>query len=472
MNAIDLTQELKTLVSIHPFLARLSDRMGAFLTQVANAADQFQNDEDSNLGHLEEKLKKPASEFLASALGQAAQHKSDACGPNCPTCGRKLIRRQKLERSISAGVSEFKLTRVSGYCVTCKKWVVPADEKLGVESGYTPQTEEAAALLASKMPVGEASSVLERLTGIKIPPATLDRLAKRTGEKAKTLRREQDEQARAGGERLEAQAVKHPPETLVIMLDAWNIRERDQWGESEQLRSRGQEPKRWHWVWTGTVFGLDKRVEKSGRAMITQRAYVSTREGQESFSQQLHAEALRQGLGRSKRVLIMGDGAVWIWNLAADRFKGALQRVDLYHVKQHLWVVAKELFADPTQAKAWVKKMKNRLRRGQTGKVLNSIEEAIQESDVARGERLKKERGYFKENQKRMDYASGEKRGEPLGTGAIESTCRQYQCRFKRPGQFWTQKGDEALLCLETLWRNARWDRLFPHTKCADPSKN
>ena len=56
---------------------------------------------------------------------------------------------------------------------------------------------------------------------------------------------------------------------------------------------------------------------------------------------------------------------------------------------------------------------------------------------------------------------------QPLGSGAIESTCRQYQCRFKRTGQFWTMTGDEALMCLETFWRNGRWEQLYPHAKRA-----
>ena len=60
----------------------------------------------------------------------------------------------------------------------------------------------------------------------------------------------------------------------------------------------------------------------------------------------------------------------------------------------------------------------------------------------------------------------------PLGSGAIESTCRQYQCRFKRTGQFWTTAGDEALMCRETFWRNGRWHELYPHVKLASPARN
>ena len=70
---------------------------------------------------------------------------------------------------------------------------------------------------------------------------------------------------------------------------------------------------------------------------------------------------------------------------------------------------------------------------------------------------------YYQNNQKRMKYVGGKRRGEPLGSRTIESTCRQMQCRMKRCGQFWSTQGDEALLCLEVFWRKERWDLLFPH---------
>ena len=60
---------------------------------------------------------------------------------------------------------------------------------------------------------------------------------------------------------------------------------------------------------------------------------------------------------------------------------------------------------------------------------------------------------------------------QSLGSGAMESTCRQYQARFKRTGQFWSQTGDEALMCLETFWRNGRWSLFFPHAQPPDPAK-
>jgi hypothetical protein len=469
---IDPLSRLKSLVKNEAYLAQLLNPMCDLLTQAAQTTQNFQNTTDENLGHLEQNLKKAGGEFLRALMEKAAQEKADQTPPKCPECGRKLTRRRKTERAIQTGLGEIKVTRTQGWCSKCQKWFCPGDEALGVESGYSPAVQEMAALFASKMPLAEASAVLERATGIELPPTTLDRVAKQAAGKALKKRQEMDEQARAGGEALARQRPAKLASVLFILLDAWNIRERDDFGQSQALRKKGIEPQRWHWVWMGTVFGLEQRVKKGNRPLITHRGYVATRGGLDALREQIHAEALRHGLGQVKRVVVMADGAAWIWNLAADRFPGAIQRVDLYHIKQHLWTAARELHEDPVEGALWVRKMKQRLKRGQVGKVIASLEEAMGELEAKSQETVKKEAAYLKEHAERMDYHQAQKRGEPVGTGAIESTCRQYQCRFKRPGQFWSKAGDEALLCLETFWRNGRWSHLFPHVKNFDPSKN
>ena len=104
--------------------------------------------------------------------------------------------------------------------------------------------------------------------------------------------------------------------------------------------------------------------------------------------------------------------------------------------------------------------------------LIATLEKELENLSGTSREAVGKEINYFGSNLHRMRYRDGQRRGEPLGSGAIESTCRQYQCRFKRPGQFWTQAGDEALICLETFWRNQRWTTLFPHATPTDLSKN
>lgn len=430
--------------------------------------------DDQNLGHLETQAAHDVQELLRTATQRAAQAKADATPPRCSVCGQPLTRGSTGHaRTFQTRFGDITIQRPRGYCKRCRKWRTPADTALGLEdsAGYSPAVQAMAALAASKLPVAEASVVLEHLAGVKLPPATLDREAKRQGQRAQRLRTQLDQQAAAEKKQLE---LVLEPYQMIIQLDAWNIRERDAWGQTATLRRRGQTPERWHWVWTGTVFRLDHRGETAGgRPVIVQRGYVFTRQGLDALREQLHAEALRRGLGQAASVLVIGDGAVWIWRLADDRWPQAKQRLDFYHAVQHLAAVGRALWGeDKAQFKAWLKPLVRQLKNQSALKVIRQLDEAL--AGLPAGpvaEAVANEVAYFREHQHRMDYRAAQRAGEPLGSGPVEATCRQGQCRFKRPGQFWSTAGDEALLCLETFWRNERWNLLFPHT-AFDPSRN
>lgn len=89
---------------------------------------------------------------------------------------------------------------------------------------------------------------------------------------------------------------------MILQLEAWNIRERDGWAQTQSLREKGQEPERWPWVYTGTCFRLDPRGHTAaGRPLISERGFVATRQGGDALREQLPAEALRRGLGQAAR---------------------------------------------------------------------------------------------------------------------------------------------------------------------------
>src|SRR6266487_3954999 len=454
------------------------ERLQAGLSRSIQASDQ-------TLGHLEEEILQETHEVERAVLEEAAQKKADQSPPVCPVCGGKLSRVTRgHERSHQTRFGEVRIRRARGWCRRCKCWRFPADHLLGLAhtGSCSPGVQEMAALVASKLPVGEASAVLERLTGVKLPRATLDREARRQGRRAEGKRQEMDEQMSQGaGVQQQVPEVRQKaasePFILVIELDAWNIRERndEQWGQTEPLRKAGQEPEWWHWVYGGTCFRLSQRVKTAGgRSLILSRGTVMTRGGIDALRQQLWAEAMRHGLGQAEEVLIIADGAVWIWNLAGDRFAGARQRLDPWHALQHLWAVAHALHpADEAAAAAWIKPMKEKLLASQAAEVIEELDQLLNQLQGSGREVVQAERNYLDNNRERLNYTGAKERGEPLGSGAMESTCKQYQVRFHRSGQFWTTRGDEALMCLETFWRNSRWSLLFPHVPPDfDPSKN
>jgi hypothetical protein len=444
-------------------------RLTAGLTRSVGASDQ-------NLGHLEEEILHTTQDLERQLLEEAAQKKAEGSPPVCPVCGHPLSRcTRDHPRTFQSRFGPVTVKRLRGWCRRCRAWCFPADAALGLSDtgGASPSVQEMAALTVSKMPVKEASAVIERLTGVKLPPATLDREARRQGQRAARKRQQLDGQMRTSQGGAQVLPLPEQPFTLVLEIDAWNIRERDDWGQSARQRARGVEPSRWHWVYGATCFRLEDRVGPGQRARILSRGTVMTCAGVDALREQLWAEAQRHGLARAARVLVIADGAVWIWNLVNDRFEKAAQRLDLFHAKEHLWAVARALHPEAeAAAEKWVKPLLKDLEQDRGEKVITTLESLLAGRREAARQAVEREIHYFRGNLARMRYKEGKRLGEPLGSGAMESTCRQYQCRFKRPGQFWTRAGDEALICLETFWRNGRWHVLYPHILHGNPCRN
>ena len=428
-----------------------------------------------DIGQLEAYIEKRLKELGRPLLEEAVQKLADRQGLSCPRCGGTLhVERHQRLRHVFSVFGKVPFVRSYGFCPRCQERFYPADRAMGLQdrAPASPRVQEICALMVLESPAGQAEANIRRLTGLDLGQASMHREARRQGERALQLRDADVALTNTAKGVKELARRAQPPQgefTLVIEIDAWNIRERDHWGQSRKMRAKGEEPSRWHWVYAGTIFRLDQRGKTaSGRSVITERGYVATRQGLEAFEKQLYAEALQRGFTKAKSVLVLADGAVWIWNLAQNRFKDATHRVDYYHVCEHLWTVAHDLYGQTPEARRWVLPMLRWLKRRKDGAldVINALQEIrnnLQELTAKQQETLDREIGYFEGHKNRMDYKNGKALDQPLGSGAIESTCSQYQCRFKRTGQFWSLDGDEAFLALATLHRNGRWKRLFPH---------
>jgi hypothetical protein len=444
---------------------------------------------EQTLGHIEEAVAAAAKEPLRLLTQRAAQAKANATPCQCLKCHQELSDLKYLSRGVDSRFGRLLIWRHYGWCAQCETWCFPADHALGLakKAAASPYVQEIAGLLVTKMPPEQAVAVAQRL-GLDLSRCLLHREAHRQGIKAQARRSETLAQLDTWEDLQQlARDTEGPPAapfTLVIEIDAWNIRERDDWGQTKALRKEGKKVERWHWVYMATVFRLDHRGQTAGqRSVISQRGYVATRLGLEALMAQLYREALQRGLSQARQVLVIADGAVWIWNLAKDRFPQARQQLDLWHAEEHLWAVAHDLHGRGTpEARTWVEPLLQQVREDQTTAVIATLAELKPRLQEAEQKKLQTQIEYFEHNAHRMKYkeiiaareaveagtATPEQiqlANHPLGSGAIESTCRQYQCRFKRTGQFWTTAGDEALMCLETFWRNGRWHELYPHAK-------
>jgi hypothetical protein len=141
------------------------------------------------------------------------------------------------------------------------------------------------------------------------------------------------------------------PFDLVLMMDGWLTRER---GPDWSAGPRKKNPERVEWkeIKSAVIYRLEQRAENaSGRGMLLEKHVVATPPDTSplDFGQAVREEAMRRGLARAKTVYLVMDGAVWLWDLAEDRFKTAVKTLDFHHAREHLNTIAEALYGIGTQ---------------------------------------------------------------------------------------------------------------------------
>lgn len=224
----------------------------------------------------------------------------------------------------------------------------------------------------------------------------------------------------------------------------------------------------WKELKVGTVFEIavwptkdDQTGELVDLAHAVHNSYVAHLGGPEVLGETVWAEARRRGWEQAQDTEILGDGAIWIWNQAALHFPDSHQVVDWYHGTQHLAVAAHALKAEDTPAyQRWFNSHEKALYQGHAARIADELEQtASQQPEQA--EDLRREAGYFRDNQHRMNYLEMREEEWPIGSGMVESGGKQYKARFCGPGMRWSRAGAEKLLPIRSAVLSKRFDELW-----------
>ena len=331
-------------------------------------------------------------------------------------------------------------------CPTRQHWGLTAHQQ------FSPGLHERLAFTATATGSYEQAAAVAAKWGCPADAATVHALVQRLGARAAA---QTDQRLRTPPR--EPTPARAPSALTVLQLDGWHVRHRGPgWGCQKTKQPRVE----WHEQKIGLAYRHEQAGQTAGgRGLISEKIVVSWQGEPLALGQRLHWEALRHGLARSRHVLVLADGAPWIWNVAADRWSGATELLDFYHASEHLWDVGRALHGE-AQAAAWVEPRLHRLRHGKERAVLRELA-ALRPPRGAAGEVVRREQQYFAHHAGRMNYQELAQRGWPIGSGAVESACRQAQGRCKRPGQFWTAPGLQHLTALMEARTNNHWDQLW-----------
>ena len=219
----------------------------------------------------------------------------------------------------------------------------------------------------------------------------------------------------------------------------------------------------------GCVF-TQTRVDDDGRPMRDPESttYTGAIETAEEFGLRLYTEAWRRGWEWASLRIVIGDGAIWIWNLADLHFPGAIQIVDLYHARQHLWAVAALLFPNhAAQQNRWIVSAQHLLDQGRIESLVKRLRTFQSENDEV-VQRLSLEAEYFERNAPRMRYPEFRKLGLFVGSGVVEAGCKTViASRLKCSGMFWTVDGANAIVALRCSLLNGRFENYWETSRSA-----
>lgn len=435
-----------------------------------------------DLAALEEQAAEEARQYGREKLRQRLQAIADEQGALCPSSGERLENARFRNLPLITTLGQLSIRARYGYHRHGQKWMFAVQELWGLKSRQeiSPHLQQALGYTATECGSYQKAAVMAKNWGVKIGATTIHKQVQILGSRA--LRQEELRTERAlhpqtrpaVAREAQAKAPNALKEfSLVIMMDAWKGRERGpDWGllPASAAGSRVE----WRDLKLAVIYRLDQVAEKPPangdpatrpRREILEKFWVATASGTdpEQFGRQVHAEALRRGLCHARYVFIVSDGAVWIWNIVADRFVGAIEELDFYHASEHLWDVARDLYPEPALARQWVEPLLHQLRHGQEEQVLKSLESLPQEArqlDRVLSELVQTEIQYFQNNRDRLHYQDNTAKGFPAGSGPVESGCSQFQDRFQRTGQFWKSQSMGCLQALKVARQNGDWDEL------------
>jgi hypothetical protein len=190
--------------------------------------------------------------------------------------------------------------------------------------------------------------------------------------------------------------------------------------------------------------------------------YVGAIETAADFGPRIHAGAVRRGLRQAQKVVVLGDGAPWIWGIAARYFPWAIEVVDLYHAREHLADLGKVVYG-PTSAlaKRWAAARSDKLDAGDVEAVVTSIQRLRPGQSNVR-EEVRKAIDYFQTNQEHMRYAKLRSQGLFVGSGVVEAGCKTViGLRLKQSGMRWTVDHANAIIALRCCQLSGRWEEFW-----------
>jgi hypothetical protein len=390
--------------------------------------------------------------------------------PPCFQCRQPMKRHDTGNVSWLARLGRLHASVTRYRCPSCQDERRPLLDLLGVEPGrVSGSLARLLALLAVVAPYPLAAALAWLLLGVKISPMGIWKVVQRLGESA--CRYSEGLSQYHADSRSAGASTQDAPPVVVLGVDGAML---GMQVRKQRRRRQGSEPLpplppvaegQFQEVKTGVILLPSERVETSpGRHSVVRRLLVSCLGDADTIYARLYAQLRELGwVGAHTMVVIVGDGAEWIWN-RAKMFVRRCEILDFWHAVEHAWAFARLNYGEGSQqADRWLHQIATDLRAGKVQEVIARLQRMRPKTPELR-EKLQGLIAYYSANVERMRYDEYLRLGYGIGSGAVESAHKQVvHARFRQAGMRWSEAGARRLLALRLLLLNDQWallDRL------------
>jgi len=369
-------------------------------------------------------------------------------------------------RRVLTAVGEVQFLRPWYLCPQCHSGQVPADVALDVEkTDLSPGVRRMLALVGSETSFDHGRQQIALFAGLEVTTKAVERTAESIG--ADIAGREQTAVEQALQLHLPIM-VGEPIPILYVQMDGTGVPVVGKETVGRVGKVDGQ-PAYTREVKFGCVF-IQTGWDDEGYAIRDpgSTTYTGGIETASQFGSRIYLEAWNRGWNRAEKKVVIGDGAEWIWNHADQHFPGAVQIVDLFHARQHLWELARLLHpGDMPHQKQWMLRHRPKLDDGKIEKLVRFIQ-GIEVPTPSIAETIRIEAAYFERNVQRMRYPEFRRQHLFVGSGVIEAGCKTViGSRLKQSGMFWTVNGANAIIGLRCCHLNNRMETYWESRRAA-----
>lgn len=367
--------------------------------------------------------------------------------------GERHYRKRHLQ--VHSVLGKFSVRR--DYFYDGKQGRAPLDDQLGLKDGITPGLQRLMSRAGAMSGSFElASDDLKAYSRLEVPGRSIQRMATTTGPDVQSWLQDR-----------ESTKPEPAPDIMYVSYDGTGVpttksETQGRKGKQADGSSKGREVK------LGCVFTQLRTIEgELPDRDPDSTTYVASFDESADFGGIIRQEAILRGMAYAKKVVVLGDGAPWIWSIARVNFPEAVWILDLYHAFEHVNDMAALIYPNESAETGHAKRWRKWLKADKIDQFITVVTEHADTNPGKKDEILKSLK-YFKKNRDRMRYATFRKAGYFVGSGVVEAGCKTVVGkRTKQSGMFWHVQGAQNVLSTRCAVLGNLFDDYWEHRNAA-----